>query len=212
MDDALMANSPVLFLFLYLLPGFVGMVVYGFLVEGEPRDTFDRLVTAFVLSLLAALCVHFVVGEPLVPVLPVTAATPMSVVLQGLIDRDLLYCSIVAMLSAIVMAFLNNHGMIYEVINRLKISYKISNTDVWRDVFYRHRGFWVKLEFSDGRTLLGWPKYFSATGKPREMFVADATWSTVDEDGVVTSMDVAGPGVYLPDLNGVTNLEILKGN
>lgn len=211
MDDVLTANAAVLFLFLYLLPGFLGMVVYGFLVEGEPQDKFDRLVTAVVLSLLAALSVHFIAGQPLVPGLPVGATTPMSEVLQGLVDRNLLYCAVAAAVIAAFVAFLNNHGVIYEIINGLKISYKTSNSDVWQDVFYRHRGFWVKLEFNDGRTLVGWPRYFSATGKPRELFVADATWSHLDKDGALVFVDVEGPGVYMSDLNGVMHVEILKG-
>ena len=211
MNDLLAANSPILFLFLYLLPGFLGLLVYGFLVEGAPQDKFDRLVTAVVLSLISALCVHFLLGQPLVPVAAVTAATPANEVLQSLIDLNLLYCSVTSMLFAAIVAVLTNQGLIYGPINWLKVSYKTSSNDVWQDVFYRHRGYCVKLQFEDGRTLVGWPKFFSATNRPRELFIADATWSYRAEDGTFNSLDVAGPGVYVCDLGSISHIEILEG-
>jgi len=210
MDELSAVDSPALFLFLFLLPGFLGLLVYGFLVQGEPQDKFDRLVTAFALSLVASLIVSYLVGYPIVPGPAVTATTSFSVILKTMIGRSLLDTSIVAVLIAGSLAWLNNHGKIYNILNYLKISYKTSNSDVWQDVFYRHRAFWLQLEFRDGRKLVGWPKYFSATGKARELFLADATWYLTDESGVESTLDVDGPGIYIVDMTLVTGIEILK--
>jgi hypothetical protein len=38
-------------IFLYLLPGFLGMATYDYLVEGPKREVFDRLVLTLYLQL-----------------------------------------------------------------------------------------------------------------------------------------------------------------
>jgi hypothetical protein len=193
MDDVLTANSPVLFLFLYLLPGFLGMVVYGYFREGKPIQNFDRVVIAFVLALLSAICVHIIFGAPFVPVSTVTNSTPPAVVLQTMINLNLLETSIAAAIIAMAAALINNRDVIHKALIFLKVSNKTSDNDVWYDVFFRHRGFWVRLEFKDGRSLIGWPVFYSDSGSPRELFIADATWLRMNEAGEVISVDIDGP-------------------
>jgi hypothetical protein len=207
MEDMLKADPSVLFLFLYLLPGFLGMVVYGYFREGRPIQNFDRVVIAFVLALVSNLAVHLTFGGPFVPASQ--TASP-DIVLRTMVNVNLLLSSVAAVLIATIVAMLNNHDLIHKALIRLKISNRRSNNDVWYDVFYRHRAYWVKLEFKDGRSLVGWAQYYSASGSPRELFVADAVWSLPNEAGDIIAVDIAGPGVYIPNLEEISTIAILN--
>lgn len=92
----------------------------------------------------------------------------------------------------------------------MRLTYKTSDDDVWYDTFYRYQKYWISIKFSDGQILIGWPQYYSVTGKPREVFVADATWWEPDADGVPVPVDVKGPGVYISDFSKVIAIELLE--
>jgi hypothetical protein len=85
-----------------------------------------------------------------------------------MINLNLLETSIAAAIIATNAALLNNRDVIHKLLIFLKISNKRSNSDVWYDVFYRNAGYWIKLQFKDGRSLIGWPEFYSASGSPRE--------------------------------------------
>jgi hypothetical protein len=122
---------------------------------------------------------------------------------------NLLYMSCSSVLIAISLAVLNNYGLPLRLFRSIKVTYKTSAVDVWQDIFYTFRRYWIRITFSDGRELVGWPMYFSAVGKPRELFIADATWLLTNEDGVSVSVDVSGPGVYIADFTKVTTIALL---
>jgi len=55
---------------LYLLPGFLGAVVYYYLVEGEKPDNFERVIHALALTLASSLVVHGIFHLRLIPLVP----------------------------------------------------------------------------------------------------------------------------------------------
>jgi len=219
-DDVLTPNSSVLFLFIFLLPGFLGLLVYGSLREGKAVSNFDRVIIAFVLALVSSLCVfmgslllHLIFGTAVIPMIPaykLSSTTSAPDVLGFMVNVGLFASSVVAVLLSFAAAVLNNANVIQNQLIRMKLSNKRSNNDVWSDVFYKLRGYWVRLEFKDGRSLTGWTESYSASGEPRELFIANATWSHVDETGKVISVDIEGPGVYIPDLGEISNIAILS--
>ena len=162
MDSALKGDPGGLFLLLYLLPGLLGGVVFDFLIGGPKREIFDRLVTALILTLAASVLLKVVLHMPVVPV-RVDKDTPISAVLDAFIGRNLLYASIFSVLIATAFAAPANRGTTYEVLRWMGLTFNNGPADVW----------------ADGKSLVGWPKYFSATGAPR---------------GVACRSDVVGAG------------------
>ena len=211
MDDLLKGDSGAVYVFLYLLPGFLGLAVYDYLVEGQPREIFDKVVFALSIALVSYLVVSVLFAMPMVPGLALGKDSNAATVLSLLLGRNLVYVSAVSVVLSIVLAFLTNYGIPLWIFQQLRLTYKTSSVDVWQDTFYRFRGYWVKITYSDGRELIGWPQYFSAVGKPRELFLREATWWSVDDDGQPTSIDVEGPGVYVSDFTAVTAIELLEG-
>jgi hypothetical protein len=208
MEEVLKGENGAVAVFLFLLPGFLGMSVYDFLIEGEPRDNVQRIIFSFVLTLLSAIVVNMTLAVPLIPMAVPKDADSLSV-LKVLVGVNLLYMSCSSVLIAISLAVLNNYGLPLRLFRSIKVTYKTSAVDVWQDIFYTFRRYWIRITFSDGRELVGWPMYFSAVGKPRELFIADATWLLTNEDGVSVSVDVSGPGVYIADFTKVTTIALL---
>ena len=211
MVDFLKGDGGAVYLFLYLLPGFLGMAVYDYLIEGQPRETFDKIVFALSMTLISYLAVSVVCGVPLVPGISLGKDSNAPTVLASMVGTGLAYVSLFSILASILMAVLTNRGWPLRLCQLLGITYKTSSVDVWQDTFYRFRGYWIKVSYADGRELIGWPQYFSAVGKPRELFVADATWWSFDDHGDPVSLDVDGPGVYISDFTNVTAITLLEG-
>lgn len=210
MEDVLKGEAGALFLFLYLLPGFLGAVVYDYLVERQRPTNFDRIIEALVLTLVSSVAAHTVFQVPLLPNISVSKETPLTQILSVFLTSSIVYVSLCAIAISAIFAVLNNQNAIYSVLNWLRLTYKHGDWDVWQDTFYKHRKYWINVRFKDGRSLVGWPQYYSATAKPREIFVADATWWEPDETGTLTSVDVPGPGVYISDFSTVSAIELLE--
>jgi len=201
------SNIGLLFFFLYLLPGFLGIIVYDYLSVGEKRDNFQKTIDALALTLVSILCVHYMAGIPFLPSVRNTQTTDL---LNDLLSLHLFLTSLAAAGIAIALAICNNHGVLYRILKALKFTYKYSMMDVWQDTFYKHTKFWLIIRFADGRALVGWPKYYSETGKPRELFITNATWWERDAAGNLVERDVKGNGgVYVSDFSGVKSMELV---
>ncbi len=210
MEEFLKGQAGPVFILLYLLPGFLGAVVYNYLVERDKPSNFDRIIDALLLTLASSLIVHILFTVPLLPSFNVPKDSSPASIISIFLSRNILYISICSVVISIIFACLNNHNVIYDVLNWTKITYKNSNSDVWYDTFYKYRKYWVCIRFYDGRSLVGWPKYYSKTGAPRELFLADATWYETLEDGRYEPIDVVGAGVYISDFSTVIGIELLE--
>lgn len=209
MDEVLKGGTGATFLFLYLFPGFLGSLVYDFLVEGRKRENFERIIAALVLTLVSSVVLHVVFAVPLLPD-AVDREAPVATVIAAFFGRNLLYESLLSTAIAVIFAVANNFRLIYSALNLLRVTDKYSSVDVWSDIFDKYRGFWLKVEFSDGRSLIGWPRFYSLLGDPRELFLADATWLESDTDGTIVARDVEGAGVYIYDFSTVRCIEMLR--
>jgi hypothetical protein len=184
-------------------------MVYDFLVEGRKRENFERIIVALSLTLLVSIALKFGFGRPLLP-LAVDEKTPVTAVIDAFWGRNLLDASLLSSGIAALLAGLNNNGVTFAVLQFLRITNKTSSVDVWADTFDQFRGYWIRVRFQDGRSLVGWPRYYSQFGDPREVFLADATWWEPDRSGATISTDVTGPGVYISDFSTVTAIEVLS--
>jgi hypothetical protein len=220
MDEVLTASSPVLFLFLLLLPGFLGVSMYGYIRETRSLSNFDRVVAAFALAFLSAsiaywfslLCQKYLGSDiiPIIPLIPLGQGTTVPQVLNFMINIDLVWHIFFAIAIAGFVAISNNYGLVAKTLIYFHLSNRRSNYDVWTDVFFTQSKCWIRLDFKDGRTLTGWPKYYSKNGDPRELFIAEATWGTPDGAGRVILVDIDGPGVYIPNLSDIQSIAVLK--
>ena len=147
MDDFLKGDSWSVYIFLYLLPGFLGVAVYDYLVEGPAREIFDKIVFALSITLLSSLVVNRVFAIPLVPV-GAGKDSNAALMLSSLLSRNLVYISAVSAGLSAILAFLTNHGLPLWLFRKMRLTYKTSSVDVWQDTFYRFRGWQAARTFS----------------------------------------------------------------
>lgn len=199
-----------LYLFLYLLPGILGALVYEYVVEQEPREALDRIATALVLALFGALASTLFSIGALAPHFIVHSDTPPDKILEAFLQpKPLLISTLISASVAILFGTAQNHGWIYGALRFLKITKKTGRSDVWQQTFYLMGDRWISLEFKDGRRLIGWPQRFSSSGQPRALLINEATWHAPDQDGGFAATDVHGPGVYVANFDEVVSMEFL---
>jgi Family of unknown function (DUF6338) len=208
-DDVLKGESGAAVLFFYLFPGFLGSLVYDFLVEGRKRENFERIIAALVLTLVSSVALNVGFGISLSPP-HIGKDAPFAEIVDAFVGKNLLDASLLTLGLAIVLAFVNNSGFLYAILRKMDLSNKKSDFDVWSDMFNEFQRKWIVVRFDDGRSIIGWPKYYSKSGEPREFFIADASWLEPNETGIIVQTDVAGPSVYLTDFAKVKSIEMLK--
>lgn|GEM_PF-5970834 len=208
MEEFLKGGSGAVFIFFYLLPGFLGAMLYDYLSERDKPTNFDRIIDALVLTLVSSVLVHLCFGVPLLPTIKVDDHTAVTDIVSLFISKNILYISLCSVVISIIFSFLNNYGIIYYVLRFIKFTYKNGNLDVWYDTFCKHQGYWICIRYSDGRSLVGWAKFYSSYGKPRELFIAEANWWEPNPDGTITASEVL-PGVYISDFTNVLSIELL---
>lgn len=116
MDGVLKGETSTLFLILYLLPGFLGAVVYNYLVERQSPSNFDKVVEALVLTLVASVVAHLVFGIALLPDIAIAKDASLSQILNAFVTINLLYISICAAVISVLLAAVNNHNVLYKIL------------------------------------------------------------------------------------------------
>ena len=211
MENVFGGGAIGLYLFLYVLPGIFGAFVYDYVLEGEKRETVDRVLSALVLALVGYLSLYVLTGARLVPNVEIKSDTPPNVILDAFLQpKHLLFVTIISVGFGLAFAIAENHGWIYRLMRLLRMTRKTGESDVWQQTFYQYFDRWISLEFTDGRRLVGWPRLFSSSGKSRALLLADATWYVTDGDGALTAQDVEGPGVYVERFDDIETMEVLN--
>lgn len=224
---------------LFLLPGFVGLIVYEIVAEVPKRETFDKVVVAIALTVVASV-VHGVAGH-VFPFIGVPAGLEQVVALYAAktdaqaaqnaasgraIIAGLGWTTAIAVTLGFVFALMQNKGLAYKTLYRLGATKRTGAIDVWHQVFSRGAQCWVRLRWKNGTMLIGWAKYFSEDSKTMALFVAEATWhlpqapvvngaavefSKVAPGDIVNfaAVDVVGPGVLITKFDDIVAIDQL---
>lgn len=190
---------------LFLLPGFVGLLIYEITAEVPRRDLFDKVVVALALTVLASVIVSAVGGTTEInAILQSSERISLNAVLAGLG-----WTTATASGLGLVFAAVQNHGLFYRAIVKFGISKRTGAIDVWHQVFSRGESSWVRLRFKNGDVLIGWPKYFSEDTEKTALFLAKAVWHFVSPSGFVEE-EIDGPGVLMTNFDDVIAIEQLR--
>lgn len=208
--ELLKGDAGPVFIVLYLLPGVLGVVVYDYLISGERKGVIEQIFLVLALDVVSSLLVHVVFRVPLGVFAEVTEDASVTEFIELIVRNNLLYLSIASVLISAGFAFANKDNLLYNILRNIGVVNRIGSVDVWQEVFRRSRRMWVRVTFSDGRILVGWPSIYSLSGRPRELFLSDATWWNPKGNGEYAQVEVIGAGVYLSDFSKVTAIELLK--
>lgn len=208
--EGLPAEPTTLFLFLFLLPGFLGLQVYDYLTVGAKRDGLQKIVTALCLTLLSDLAVRALAGIELIQLPKITKETPVSEVLGEFLGLNLLYLSVASIVFAAVFAVLNNHGILYRVARFARLTRRTGRDNVWQDLFNGTRRSWLRVYLKDGRRLVGWRRLASDDASLRELYLADVVWwmPNARAPGGFAEEPSGASGVYLGNFDEITVIEV----
>jgi hypothetical protein len=125
-----------LYLLLYVLPGIHGAREFDYIVEGEPRDTLDRVATALVFALISSLASAAFFGQSLTPHVEIRSETPPDVILAAFLQPEhLLLSTLISVVVASIFAVAQNHGWAYSALRYCGMTKKTGRNDVWQQTF-----------------------------------------------------------------------------
>ncbi len=211
-----------LILLVYLMPGFIGMLVFESLAEIKRRQSPEKIGLIVFFAITSIFSINIMHNISLMPNFEELKKNPDS--LSSLIKTNIFYASVASALFGVIFSTIANYRLIYKVAAWLRLTKRTGSIDPWHQVFSKHRRVWVQVRFEDGSILVGWPKYYSEEGEIREVFLCKATWhfpikKEAPENGggedsppAFREVDVEGDGVLISNFSKVKAIEVLKGD
>ena len=195
-------------LFLYLLPGVVGLFVYETFAERRETDSSSRTAAIVTLSFLSVLVSSSLFGQPiLATVAPDVKTVPK--IFEAFFGVGFVIATGSAAFLGVAWAWVHNINLFYKLFRFAGITKKTGKIDPWHQVFTTYSGKWCRVIFDDETRLVGYPKYYSLHAKDApQLFLAKAiSYRKVQNQYV--GKDVKGPGVLITSWDHVTAIEIL---
>jgi hypothetical protein len=87
----------------------------------------------------------------------------------------------------------------------MRVSRRSWRESIWSDVFHNF-GEAVQVELADGRSVMGWLKYFSDRSGEASLFLEDAAWVRADR----SLTPIEGPGIFLTKESGIRSVAFLN--
>jgi hypothetical protein len=198
MEDIKEIKEIVQILF-FLLPGFLTAKMLEMWVITKPKDVFDRVVQAFVLTFVNLICFAFI-----------------RWLLEKLVgfqfDHDqffainnLLLMVFCAVRIAIILSFELNNELVLTKLRKWKITKKTYKPCTWVETF-EHVERLVVVHLNDGRRIYGWPKFYSDDPAERAIFLEEASWLD-DENNLINNPPIS---ILLDGNSGIQFVEFLQ--
>ena len=100
-----------------------------------------------------------------------------------------------------------NHDWLLLLLRKLRITQRTARSSIWNDAFQDIPGTFVLVQLSDGRSLIGFVRYYSDEQDDASLFLEDAAW-IVDQKGTQSPID--GPGILLTKQAGIESVSFLN--
>ncbi|MBK8903071.1 MAG: hypothetical protein IPM53_17915 [Anaerolineaceae bacterium] len=158
-------------LLLFLIPGFLTLLVLNSLISRKPhRSDLAQTAEALVYSMVVYALYSLIRKQSAVSIDQTSQSVSFSF--------DPLSFFLLIGLSiglTIVFSFFVNKNVITKVLNKIGISPRSARLSVWHDAFYDYKRY-IVIHFEDGRRLYGWPQYYSDGTDEPYLFVYKPYW------------------------------------
>lgn len=188
-----------------LLPGFLAARIEQRLVANPEQNEFDKTVEALLYSFFIYL--SFTAINRSLPVSlrieQVGGASRYSIEAN---PTRLALLPLIAIILAALMAFATNNDFFGRFFRWLRVTRRTWRGYVWSDVFHDYGGV-VQVELADGRSVIGWLKYFSDRPENGSLFLERASWVVA---GNTESVPIDGPGILLTGASDIRSVMFLN--
>ena len=177
---------------LVLLPGLLAASIIRTLCVRKKQTEFDKLIEALVYSFIAYAAFVAIFRRFPLQTLEKNSQTVTLFNLSSPRPTDVLVLLALGVAIGILIGFsITNdvHGKVFRV---LRLTNRTSRPSIWLDVFSEVKDY-VQVEFEDGRSLIGWPRYFSDSPEESSLFLENAAW--IKPDG--TTVEIPGSGILV---------------
>jgi hypothetical protein len=167
--DAIKEIKDLLPILVFLLPGFVSTGIVGMLVIRKPKETFDKIVEAFILTTVNL--VLFVVLQSVLRRIPHLKFdthdffTPSNLLLMT-------FCSVAI---GVGWAAEATNDWLFTRLRKWGITKKTTHVSTWNETFHGEKKY-VVVHLTDSRRMYGFPTYYSDDPAERAIYLTDASW------------------------------------
>jgi hypothetical protein len=200
-------NAAALGIFLVLLPGFTAAYLVQLLAARKKQSEFDKIVEALIFSLLLYLITLRFFNYSLPIKWELVDKTNPNNYQITIVWQHLFALACLAIILGAIYAASINHNWLTAPFRWFKISERSARSSVWNDVFPDIKGF-VQVEFSDGRSIIGWVRKWSDDDEAQELFLEEAAW--IDDEG--NELSIHGPGILLTKNMGIEYVMFLSSD
>jgi len=177
---------------LVLLPGFLAAGIIRTLCVRTKQTEFDKLIEALVFSFIAyaefvAIFRRFPLQAP-----QSSSESAAAYYLSSIHPSDVLFLLALGATTGILVGASITNDLHGRVFRRLRLTNRTSRPSIWLDVFSEVKDY-VQVEFQDGRSLIGWPRYFSDSPEESSLFLENAAW--IKADG--STVEIPGSGILV---------------
>jgi uncharacterized protein DUF6338 len=189
-----------------LLPGFLAARIEQRLTCNQEQGELDKIVEA----LLYSFVIYVVYSLK-------TQSFPVAIKVESASDGNHYYLeadpgrlvslALIAIILSVAMSYATNHDLFGRGFRRLGVSTRTWRNSIWNDVFVDYGGA-VQVELTDGRSVMGWLRYYSDKPDEASLFLEHAAWVAPDQ----TQILIDGPGILLTKDSGILAVSFLNWN
>ena len=187
-----------------LLPGFLAAALEERLSVHREQSDLDRIIKALLYSF-----VTYVVFTAAARSFPVALkAEQIGTGTSYRVETDAPHLALlagIALLLAAGMSFGINNDLFGRFFCRIRLSNRSWRDTIWSDVFHNFGGV-VQIQLNDGRSVVGWLKYFSDRSSEASFFLEHAAWVGAD----LSLVPIDGPGIFLTKESGICSVSFLN--
>jgi hypothetical protein len=187
-----------------LLPGFLAARLEQRLTVNPKQNEFDKTIEALLYSFFV-----YLIYTAIFRSLPVSVkAEKAGETIHYSIESSPLHLALlplIAVVLSVLVSFAANNDFFGRLFRWLRVTRRTWRASTWNDVFQNFGGV-VQVELSDGRSVLGWLKFFSDRPEDGTLFLEHAAWVNADGD----LEEIQGPGILLTEKSGIREVMFLN--
>jgi hypothetical protein len=187
-----------------LLPGFLAARIKQRLTVNREQGELDKIIEALLYSFLTyILFAAFARSFPIV-FRTETKGDTTSYIVEPPGIGHLALLLIIPLFLGVGMSFIANNDLLGRLFRWMRVSRRSWRDSIWSDVFHNF-GEAVQVELVDGRSIMGWLKYFSDRPDEPSLFLERAAWIGSD----LQLVRIEGPGIFLTKDSGIRSIAFL---
>jgi len=188
---------------IFLIPGFISAYIMDLTIVREKRNIFETIIEALIFSFFIYFLVSVIIRK--FPVFIETIESDGSKFSYLRYDSIAFFAVIVvSLILPLIFSSAYNHDWSMKIIRKLKISQRTSRKSPWNDAFLDNNVH-IIINFSNGRRIYGWPKYFSEDPEKPLIYLHNPSW--IDNNSFI---DLDINGILITDKQEIESIEFLK--